>query len=322
MHGVQHKCRVAVIGASGIGKHHAKWWAMEGAEVCAFAGRSPDSVAKTRRVLEGLFGFQGKGYTDVDEMLRAQRPDIVDVCSPNALHHVHVRAALEAGCRVMCEKPFVYARPLTIPENIALARELVELAETHGLQIGLCTQYVMAARSALRAYRRSHGHVPLTSLRGELASPARGRGPDPVPVWIDLAPHLMAAIQVLLPQGEVVWDSVETDFRDYRAAVRFEVRRPENATVSCEVVAGRTLTEPSHVRELEINGFRCVFDGTKDASGVYCSEMTSPAGTVIEPDMMRLMLRDFRAGRPATDGAFAVANLELVLRTLEHSGRC
>ena len=25
--------RVAVVGASGIGKHHAKWWALEGADV-------------------------------------------------------------------------------------------------------------------------------------------------------------------------------------------------------------------------------------------------------------------------------------------------
>ncbi len=322
MDGAQHKRRVAVIGASGIGKHHAKWWAMEGAQVCAFAGRCSDSTAKTRCLLEDLFGFRGSGYVDVGEMLEKERPDIVDVCSPNALHHVHVRAALEAGCHVLCEKPFVYNPALTVPENLAQAGELADLAETRGLLLGLCTQYVMAARSALRAYRQVHGEAPLTLLRGELASPARGRGPDPVPVWIDLAPHLLAAIQVLLPRGDMVWDSLDADFRDYRAAVRFLVRVPGDRTVDCQVIAGRTLAEPSHVRELEINGFRCVFSGTKNAAGVYCSEMTCPAGTMVEPDMMRLVIREFLAGRPATNAAFAVKNLELVLGMLERTGRC
>ena len=36
----EQKQKVAVIGAKGIGRHHAKWWHTEGVEVCAFAGTS------------------------------------------------------------------------------------------------------------------------------------------------------------------------------------------------------------------------------------------------------------------------------------------
>jgi UDP-N-acetyl-2-amino-2-deoxyglucuronate dehydrogenase len=36
--------------------------------------------------------------------------DIVVVCSPNYLHHLHVRFALEMGCDVICESPLVLSR--------------------------------------------------------------------------------------------------------------------------------------------------------------------------------------------------------------------
>ena len=43
--------RVAIAGASGIGKHHAKWFHRGGAQVVGFLGRSRESVAATERVL-------------------------------------------------------------------------------------------------------------------------------------------------------------------------------------------------------------------------------------------------------------------------------
>ncbi|MCC6486037.1 MAG: hypothetical protein IT364_00925, partial [Candidatus Hydrogenedentes bacterium] len=72
--------RVAVLGASGIGKHHAKWWALEGAHVCAIAGSSEASVCKTAAGLQELFGFCGRGYGSVEALLERERPNIVDVC--------------------------------------------------------------------------------------------------------------------------------------------------------------------------------------------------------------------------------------------------
>ena len=39
--------RAGVIGASGVGKHHAKWFHALGCEVVAFAGTSAQSVAAT-----------------------------------------------------------------------------------------------------------------------------------------------------------------------------------------------------------------------------------------------------------------------------------
>ena len=53
--------RAAVIGARGIGKHHAKWLHYEGCDVVAFVGTSDETVIKTGEILRDLFGFEGRG---------------------------------------------------------------------------------------------------------------------------------------------------------------------------------------------------------------------------------------------------------------------
>ncbi|MBO4257945.1 Gfo/Idh/MocA family protein [Streptomyces griseorubiginosus] len=44
-------------------------------------------------------------YTDLERMLREQRPDLVTICTPPTLHRDQSIAALRAGAWVWCEKP-------------------------------------------------------------------------------------------------------------------------------------------------------------------------------------------------------------------------
>lgn len=46
-----------------------------------------------------------KYCADLSQMLKAEKPDIVSVCTPNMLHEYGVRTALEYGAHVICEKP-------------------------------------------------------------------------------------------------------------------------------------------------------------------------------------------------------------------------
>ena len=304
--------KVAVIGASGIGRHHAKWWVFEGADVTAFAGSSPERVARTAEVLKELFGFSGRGYADVHEMLAAENRDFVDVCSPNALHFEHARAGLEAGAHVLCEKPFVYEEGLSPDVLRQRARFLVDLAREKGRRLAVCLQYTFAGRWAQEAFRREHPDEPIRRFRASLASPARGRGPDPLPLWIDLGPHVLSAMQVVFPYASIDRTGVRTEFSDYSAAVILPLRSaPEDVEVELRV--WRTFDDPSHVRSITLNDFECTFKGGKDAGGTYCTVMEFPGGVEQRPDMMRLVIRDMLAGRTPTGGEFALRNQDLLL---------
>lgn len=88
--------RAAIIGTGYIGRVHSRLIRELGGQVVAACGRTLASAQ--------AFGA-GTAYDDVDAMLRAEKPDVVHVCSPNHLHKEHVIKAFQAGAHVMCEKP-------------------------------------------------------------------------------------------------------------------------------------------------------------------------------------------------------------------------
>ncbi len=315
MSGTEH-VRVAVIGARGIGRHHAKWWALEGADVCAFAGTSAESIAAARKGLEDLFPFAGRGYTSVEEMLDIECPDIVDVCSPPALHGIHIRAALDAGCHVLCEKPFVYDAGKDRADLVGQARALVGLAAQKGLHLGICTQY-SAGATMFGALWAERGGV-VSEYLGRLESPAKNRPPDPARVWVDLSPHPISVLLRVAPGGRVDWASLRTRFEGYEARAEFCIERPAGPPLHC-VVATRNNTEPPlNVRHFEYDGYAFHVEGENDATGVYRSRIETPDGPHIRLDMMHQTIRDFLAGEAVT-GEEAVANLEIMLRVLEQT---
>lgn len=309
--------RVAIIGASGIGRHHGNWWTLEGAEVCAFAGTSDASVAKTREALQALFGFQGRGYTNVDEMLHAESPDIVDVCSPPSLHYEHARAALESNAHVLCEKPLVYDPTLSRETLMKQAEDLVALAERQGKRFGVCMQYVAGARIFMEMWSRVRRDEEITQVVAHLASPAKGRAPDPARIWMDLAPHPLSMLPVIVPQAEIAWDTLGTRFEGYEALAWFRMTGADRSQVACIIRTQNTTEPPPNIRKIEINDYEFVVEAGKDEHGVYCSRIVTPDGERIEPDLMRKLIRRFLSGRLLVDGAAGVLNVDWSLRILE-----
>lgn len=62
-------------------------------------------------------------FRSVEEMLERTRPDILAVAAPTPHHHALVHRGLEAGCHVLCEKPFMNSLP-EADDIVALARRL------------------------------------------------------------------------------------------------------------------------------------------------------------------------------------------------------
>lgn len=90
--------KFAIIGCGRIAQRHAEHINNNGKliAVCDVVKEKADELAKK---------YDATAYTDVQEMLTKEKPDLVSICSPNGLHAQHTIAALRAGFHVLCEKP-------------------------------------------------------------------------------------------------------------------------------------------------------------------------------------------------------------------------
>jgi len=93
--------RVAIMGARGIGRVHARIFHELGAEVCAVLGSSEESAARAAEELRSSFGIVPEPFSDVERLL--ERPlDAVSICTPPRLHFVHLMAAFARRLPACC----------------------------------------------------------------------------------------------------------------------------------------------------------------------------------------------------------------------------
>ena len=130
--------KVALVGTGGWGKQHARVFsAHPDVEFCAVAGRDPDRT--NRRAVE----FGVRGYTDIEVMLNAERPDLVSLCLPNQGHFEPTMQVLQAGFPVLVEKPLVF--------EIEQAERMLELAGDRFFAICFNHRYAKPVRLAHQA---------------------------------------------------------------------------------------------------------------------------------------------------------------------------
>ncbi|MDA4118086.1 MAG: Gfo/Idh/MocA family oxidoreductase [Thaumarchaeota archaeon] len=90
--------RIAVIGTGGWGKNHVRVLSEMGclAAVCDADVKRSTTYAEKFRV---------KGYATVDELLEAESPDGVTICTPASTHFAVASKTLRAGVHTFVEKP-------------------------------------------------------------------------------------------------------------------------------------------------------------------------------------------------------------------------
>jgi myo-inositol 2-dehydrogenase/D-chiro-inositol 1-dehydrogenase len=97
------KVRVALIGAGGWGREHARIFsARPDVDFVAICGRSAEKTA-ARAAAHGV-----RAYTDIGHMLDAEKPDLVSICLGNQDHFVPTLEVIRAGYPLFVEKPFVF----------------------------------------------------------------------------------------------------------------------------------------------------------------------------------------------------------------------
>ncbi len=118
--------KAAIVGCGAIaGVHAASLKEMDNVTVIGCADIKIERAEK----LAAQFGCPA--YASLDEMLAAQKPDVLHICTP---HYLHVPMALQAakmGIAVLSEKP----EGISVEQLDALAQ-----AEDEGARIGICFQ--------------------------------------------------------------------------------------------------------------------------------------------------------------------------------------
>lgn len=94
------KIKVALIGIGGMGGVHYNCYKnIDNAEIIAVADVRTD-IAKEKVDNENI-----KIYETLDELLAAETPDMVDICTPSYMHKEMTVKCLKRGLHVLCEKP-------------------------------------------------------------------------------------------------------------------------------------------------------------------------------------------------------------------------
>lgn len=92
--------KVGLVGIGGMGGvHFNAYRSIQNAEVVAVADVRVD-MAK-----EKTEGTGARVYSSLDELLKNERVDMIDICTPSYLHMQMAERALLSGCHVLTEKP-------------------------------------------------------------------------------------------------------------------------------------------------------------------------------------------------------------------------
>ncbi len=257
--------KAAVIGASGIGKNHANWLNDMGLNVAAFVGSSRKSVDATAQVLAQRFGFQGQGYWDVAEMLAIERPDLVVVSSPPALHMAHVIRCLAAGAHVMCEKPVEWNNvpPHRMRQD---SRTMAQAAQDAERILTFNTQYV-AAVPCVREVAGDAG--PADRVFFEMESKGAGGQQEYEEIFVDLMPHPVSFLLAAVPGGQIVEESIDCRVGKKETVCELECLRPDGGKCAARFELRNKPPNEDLSRRMGINDCIVHYQGRSNDAGVF-----------------------------------------------------
>ncbi|HEY8173925.1 MAG TPA: Gfo/Idh/MocA family oxidoreductase [Dehalococcoidia bacterium] len=236
--------RAAVIGLGAMGANHARVFAeMDGVELAAVCDTDADRVAGATR------GRTNRGYPDYRLMLDEERPDLVTVAVPTALHVEVASEIIARGVPLLVEKPLA----ATVEDGVRLR----DLAAAAG--VAMTAGHIERFNPAVVELKR---RLQAGELGRVLQVHARRVGPFPqrvrdVGVVLDLAPHDIDVMRFLL-ESEITRVHAETEQRintDHEDMLIGTLRFANGVVGVLDI---NWLT-PTKIRELSVLGERGMF---------------------------------------------------------------
>jgi predicted dehydrogenase len=154
--GTEAPLKVALIGCGGRGSGAAvnAMRADKNAKITILADAFPDQVTHCRQVLARQLGEQfnvtpDREFSGFDayKQVMASDVDLVLLCTPPHFRPAHLRAAIEAGKHVFCEKPVAVDAP-----GVRHVLESTEMARKKDLNLvsGLCWRYDLGVKDTMK----------------------------------------------------------------------------------------------------------------------------------------------------------------------------
>ncbi|HTH37913.1 MAG TPA: Gfo/Idh/MocA family oxidoreductase [Pyrinomonadaceae bacterium] len=158
------KVRIGVIGLGIMGEQYVRIYnAHPLAEVVAICNRSPERL----NTIGDKYGIATR-YSDIGELLGDERVDAVCIATPDFAHFEPVKAALQAGKHILCEKPFT--------------TELVEADELLRLSKGRPDQKLQVAFNHRWLSSYNHGFASIRN--GDIGRPVAGYARKNDTIWV------------------------------------------------------------------------------------------------------------------------------------------
>ncbi len=152
--------RLGLVGAGNMGRTHASYYAqMDEVEIAGVVGRGARRAAALARTLKV------RALGSVQELLRDDSVDAVDICTPGSTHRALAVAALKAGKHVFCETPMA----LTVADGEFMLRAASD-ARRH-LLIAQVMRFVSANKVLRDAVISGKYGKPLSVYAARLTAP-------------------------------------------------------------------------------------------------------------------------------------------------------
>lgn len=229
------RIRVAGLGAGYFSRfHYDAWQRIPGVRLVAACDRDID---KTRAI-------GGAAYDDLATMLRAERPDLLDVIVPPLAQAAAIRTALAEGVRrIICQKPFC-----TSPEE---AKAITQEAEAAGALLVIHENFRFQPWYRVMKTRLDAGEIGAVQQVTFRLRPGDGQGPR---AYLDRQPYFQQMPRFLVHETAVHWIDTFRYLLGPPTAVYADLRRLN------PVIAG----EDAGVILFDFaSGARALFDGNR-----------------------------------------------------------
>lgn len=120
--------KVLVFGTGFAGQGHAQAFRDAGAEVVGIVGRTPEVVQDVAEKMAIPY-FSTDWQAALDEC----KPDIVSIATPGGAHVEPIKAAIAAGCHILCDKP--------LTESGQTAEEIYQLAKAKEVKTAFAASF-------------------------------------------------------------------------------------------------------------------------------------------------------------------------------------